>query len=611
MIVNMLLLVFFSVLLSLWKVTSVRDENISCREWAEIDKECSKNPRFMWGSCQPSCLQVAQDEHEECKQWADQGECSNNANYVAIHCPVACEYAVAWNTWLRVQLNIDQMHIGGVGDFVESCHVPMDILGAAELLRMRLHHFVIEANPFTIGITSDGPGGEFNGLVGLSEGILYMLRMYIKVISRMMMQSTTSIPEADNRAQVKRLMDDTHNRLNEVIHVMTPPIVWQKDLLMIMVPRWLNMMQDLSRRVSLYMPYGAYDLGRDSSQQSRSECLVISDYDDFSLLVPADIKSAPNMAVKHMKYQRTKGFGKKFTTLTLSNGNEMPVMGLGTWMLNGDECVHMVMEAFRLGYRHIDGAEAYGNDREIGVAIQHAIADGIVDRKDIFIANKISNEANAGYENTKQLILTQLKIMGLKYFDLYMIHSPMQDYHLMEDTWKAMQELYQQGIVKAIGLSNFGSNDLRRVLSFPSLVIKPMVIQNKLDIYHVGKQIDVDGDGIISLMKEHDIRMVAYSSLSSFPFSLQPHEDPIIRHIANTKHNSDDDQGNDHKEAIVVLRWILQQGIAVIPRTAKLDKLASNMQAVSPWCALGEEEMKIITSISHLTGSPISVPVVY
>ena len=158
---------------------------------------------------------------------------------------------------------------------------------------------------------------------------------------------------------------------------------------------------------------------------------------------------------------------------------------------------------------------------------------------------------------------------------------------------------------------------------------------------------------------------MAYSSLSSFPFSLQPHEDPIIRHIANTKHNSDDDQGNDHKEAIVVLRWILQQGIAVIPRTAKLDKLASNMQAggvylflilfliivyrnhiyiyiyiyihmyiyahiyacanndlltcvhvylyllVSPWCALGEEEMKIITSISHLTGSPISVPVVY
>ena len=325
------------------------------------------------------------------------------------------------------------------------------------------------------------------------------------------MQSTTSIPEADKSAQVKRLMDDTHNRLNEVIHVMTPPIVWQKDLLMIMVPRWLNMMQDLSRRVSLYMPYGAYDLSRDSSQQSRSECLVISDYDDFSLLVPEDIKSAPNMAVKHMKYQQTKGFGKKFTTLTLSNGNEMPVMGLGTWMLNGDECVHMVMEAFRLGYRHIDGAEAYGNDREIGVAIQHAIADGIVDRKDIFIANKISNEANAGYENTKQLILTQLKIMGLKYFDLYMIHSPMQDYHLMEDTWKAMQELCQQGIVKAIGLSNFGSNDLRRVLSFPSLVIKPMVIQNKLDIYHVGKQIDVDGDGIISLMKEHDIRMVGYS----------------------------------------------------------------------------------------------------
>ena len=90
----------------------VRDENISCREWAEVDMECSKNPRFMWGSCQPSCLKAARDEHEECRQWAQEGECSANPRYVPIHCPVSCEYAIAWNTWLREQLEIDRMNPG-------------------------------------------------------------------------------------------------------------------------------------------------------------------------------------------------------------------------------------------------------------------------------------------------------------------------------------------------------------------------------------------------------------------------------------------------------------------------------------------------------------------
>ena len=146
----------------------------------------------------------------------------------------------------------------------------------------------------------------------------------------------------------------------------------------------------------------------------------------------------------------------------------------------------------------------------------------------------------------------------------------------MEATWQALQELYQEGILRSIGLSNFGSRDLELLLSFPSLVTKPMVIQNKMDIYHVGKQIDVDGDNIVSLMKRHDIRMVAYSSLSSFPFSLQPVDDPVIRYVAHTKPAPDD---VEYKEAIVVLRWILQQGMAVIPRTASLNKLASNMQA--------------------------------
>ena len=95
-------------------------------------------------------------------------------------------------------------------------------------------------------------------------------------------------------------------------------------------------------------------------------------------------------------------------------------------MMNGDECIHVVTEAIKMGYRHIDGAEAYGNDKEIGIAIQRTINDGIISRKDLFVANKISDTTNAGYEGTRKLVERQLEVMGLEYFDLYMIHSPMQ-----------------------------------------------------------------------------------------------------------------------------------------------------------------------------------------
>ena len=110
-------LVLFYLLVVPFLGECVRDENISCREWAEVDFECSKNPRFMWGSCQPSCLKAARDEHEECRQWAQEGECSANPRYVPIHCPVSCEYAIAWNTWLRAQLDIDHMNLGYLPSF--------------------------------------------------------------------------------------------------------------------------------------------------------------------------------------------------------------------------------------------------------------------------------------------------------------------------------------------------------------------------------------------------------------------------------------------------------------------------------------------------------------
>lgn len=148
-------------------------------------------------------------------------------------------------------------------------------------------------------------------------------------------------------------------------------------------------------------------------------------------------------------------------------------------------------------------------------------------------------------------------LKGLEYFDLYMIHAPNQNKAIEEDTWRALEHLYTEGTLKTIGLSNYGAADLSTLLGFPSLTIRPMVVQNKLDVYHVGKQIDPHGDQIMALLIANDIRMVAYSPLSAFPFIAQPADDPIVRFVA-AKHRLDPSQ--------VVLRWIMQQGIAVIPR---------------------------------------------
>jgi len=157
-------------------------------------------------------------------------------------------------------------------------------------------------------------------------------------------------------------------------------------------------------------------------------------------------------------------------------------------------------------------------------------------------------------------------------------------------------------------------SSINKKKSFAKVSIKPMVVQNKFDIYHVGKQIDPQGDHIISLVKEHDMRMVAYSSFSSFPFSLQPTEDPILRHLASSKSLSGGGEGPDASQ--IALRWMLQQGVAIIPRSSNLERLRSNLEAAlhqghKQEYALTDEEMMLVSSISHLTASPISKAVVY
>ena len=113
------------------------------------------------------------------------------------------------------------------------------------------------------------------------------------------------------------------------------------------------------------------------------------------------------------------------TTVKLNNGVHMPVLGLGTWQLDGEVCETAVYEAIKLGYRHIDTAEAYRNEAQVGWAVQRAIKEGLVTREELFIATKLSDESHAGYGTTTAFVKEQLKLLQVEYVDLYMLHSPL------------------------------------------------------------------------------------------------------------------------------------------------------------------------------------------
>jgi len=154
----------------------------------------------------------------------------------------------------------------------------------------------------------------------------------------------------------------------------------------------------------------------------------------------------------------------------LNNGLKMPILGFGTYGLNGEVCQRSVVEAISAGYRLIDTAKVYGNEEAIGKAIKQS---GI-DRKQLFITSKLWVD-DAGYENAKKGFEETLRKLQLEYLDLYLIHRPRGD---VKGSWKAMEELYKAGKIKAIGISNFNPAQLADLLSYAK--VKPVLNQIKL-----------------------------------------------------------------------------------------------------------------------------------
>lgn len=256
-------------------------------------------------------------------------------------------------------------------------------------------------------------------------------------------------------------------------------------------------------------------------------------------------------------------------TVDLRNGVKMPYFGLGVFQTKeGEEVRLAVRYALEAGYRHIDTASLYGNEKGVG----EAIASIGIPRGEIFVTSKVWN-SDQGYEKTLRAFEKSLSLLGFEYLDLYLVHWPVKGKFI--DTWRALEELYSQKRVKAIGVSNFLRHHLDDLLARCNEV--PMV--NQMEFHpHLVQQ------DLIDFCREHRIQYAAWSPLMQGKvFHLQ-----ALRDLAN-KYKKDVPQ--------LVLRWNLQKGVVTIPKSVHRDRINSNANIFD--FEIGKSDMDAIDQLDR------------
>ena len=235
-------------------------------------------------------------------------------------------------------------------------------------------------------------------------------------------------------------------------------------------------------------------------------------------------------------------------TTKLSNGIEMPYLGLGVYKAdNGEEINSAIKEALKAGYRLIDTAAFYGNEEGVGKAIRES---GIA-REEIFVTSKIWID-DQGADTTRKAFETSLKKLDMEYLDLYLIHWPKPEKYL--ETWKVLQELYEEGKIKAIGVCNCMIHHLESIQALGG--VQPMLLQNEFHPKLVQQE-------IIDYCAENDIQYQAWSPLMRGEIL----DNSVIKELAEKYQKS---------EAQIVIRWDLQKGVATIPKSVHKERIIEN-----------------------------------
>lgn len=258
---------------------------------------------------------------------------------------------------------------------------------------------------------------------------------------------------------------------------------------------------------------------------------------------------------------------------TLNNGLKMPLEGFGVFQVRDkEECKQSVLEAIKAGYRLIDTAASYTNEDAVGEAVREAIREGICTREELFITSKMWVQDMKDYDSAMKAIDASLEKTGLEYLDLYLLHQAMGDYF---SAYRAMEDAYKEGKLKAIGVSNFYPHTL---VNFCSVVeITPAVNQVELHPFFTQPH-------ALEIMNEYHIQAEAWAPLGGGRYDAFNNE--VLKEIAE-KHNKSIGQ--------VMLRWNVQRGVVVIPKSTHVERIKENMDI---WdFMLSEEEMHQISSL--------------
>jgi D-xylose reductase len=301
------------------------------------------------------------------------------------------------------------------------------------------------------------------------------------------------------------------------------------------------------------------------------------------------------------------------TAITSSSGARIPPVGLGLWKVAKPSAAALVREAIHLGYRHLDSACDYGNETEVGVGIGAALAEKLCRRDELWVTSKLWNTYHRR-EHIRPAVERTLRDLQLDYLDLYLVHFPIALEFVpfetryppewvfdpaaaearmkpipvpLAETWAGMEDLVRAGLVRHIGICNYGVSLLRDLLSYAA--IRPAVLQVELHPY-------LTQDKLLRFCRENGIVVTGFSPLgapSYIPLGMAVDEesvlaDPAVNAIAGR---------HARTPAQVVLRWGVQRGTAVVPKTSRADRLAENLAIFD--FELTSEEMEAVSSLNR------------